>query len=528
MTIAPTYIDWIPVSSWGYWRIGHMTKQSVKAGYLPGGPPRFAHQTEGLKRLIENDGTYALLWDPGTMKTATVLDYLGWLATAAKQEVRVLVVCPKVVTDSWVSQAEAFLPFDLPRIATIMEGTINQKAAQLASQGSDLEISHPYVNIAVINLETLSSRRQVSKTSSRMHSDLLLDSVKKFAPHVLVVDESHRIKGKSSNAGRLLARMSKVIKRKILLTGTPMPHSPLDVWSQWRVLDDQVFATNGKPWSFSQFQQKYAVLGGYMGKEVKGFQYLDDLERRIATRSMSVRKEDALDLPPVMEITVPFTLEPAERKVYDKMKYDLLVELDSGEFMSAPSRLTQLLRLRQVTAGFVKSDQGNVTFVGQSRLNTTMSLLEDLMATEHRLVVFAWARPEVDRLVEHINKSTSLYGTKAWGITGDTPDAERLTLRQNFAKVDSSRQVLVCQWRTVSLGINEFVAASHAIFLSLSQQRDDLIQGKGRLDRQGQTKAVTFWWIQAPGTVDEVIRQSHDDRTNLEDALLAHVRGGSK
>ncbi len=83
---------------------------------------------------------------------------------------------------------------------------------------------------------------------------------------------------------------------------------------------------------------------------------------------------------------------------------------------------------------------------------------------------------------------------------------------------------MVCQWRTVSLGINEFVAANHALILSLSQQRDDLIQGKARLDRQGQPKPVTFWFIQAPGTVDEVVLQSHQDRTNLEDALLAHIR----
>lgn len=490
--------------------------------------PSFKHQVEGLKLLIENDGVYALLWDPGTGKTKTVIDYVSWLALAAGREVRVLVVCPKAVTDSWVTQVGQFSC--VSHRAEVVTGSINDKAAHLVAWKDNPSAGHPMITVQVMNLETFSSRRTVSKTSSKLHSDLLLESVKKYAPHVLVVDESHRVKGKSSNAGRLLQRIAPHIKRRIELTGTPMPHSPLDVWSQFRILDPNVFATNGKSWSFSQFQAKYAIMGGYYGKEILGFQYLDDLERRMATRSMVVRKEDALDLPPVTEIIRPFTLDAAEQRVYTKMVTDMLVELENGNFMSAPSRLTQMLRLRQITSGYVKGDGATeYTHLGESRLTATMDLLEDLMATEHRVVVFAWGRPEVDRLVAKINASTHLYGTRAEAITGDTKDADRMKLRQEFAKTDDpNRLILVCQWRTVSLGVNEFVSASHAVFLSLSQQRDDLIQGKGRLDRQGQTKPVTFWYVQAPGTVDEVILNSHQTRTDLEDALLAHIRGGTK
>lgn len=488
----------------------------------------FDHQMQGLRNLIDNDGVYALLWDPGTGKTKCVIDYLSWLSLAAKSQVRVLVVCPKAVTDSWVEQTEHFA--SVPVDAKILEGSINQKAAEMAAFAK-IPLASTGILMRVCNLDTFSSRRTVSQTSSKLHSDLLLDSVKKFAPHMLVVDESHRIKGKSSNAGRLLGRIQPHVKRRVLLTGTPMPHSPLDVWSQARVLDPKMFSTNGKMWSFGQFQQWYAVMGGFMGKEIKGFKYLDDLEKRLGTRSMVVRKQDALDLPPTTDIMVPVALDAAESKAYAKMMTDLLFQLDSGEFMSAPSRLTQMLRLRQITSGYVKADASeDYTFIGESRIKVALSVLEDLMATEKRVVVFAWGRPEVDRLVERINSSHALNGAKGHAITGDTLDDTRLRLRKKFASDDPERLILVCQWRTVSLGINEFVAANHALILSLSQQRDDLIQGKARLDRQGQTKPVTFWFIQAPGTVDEVILMSHQDRTKLEDALLAHIRsaGGTR
>lgn len=488
----------------------------------------FAHQTEGVKQLIKHDGVYALLWEPGTGKTKCVIDYLSWLALAARSEVRVLVVCPKAVTDSWVDQMA--LHCAVSHREDVLEGSINEKAETLKLWAKAPLASMPMITLQVINVETMSSRRTVTKTTSKLHSDHLLQAVKKYAPHVLVVDESHRLKSSSSNAGRLLQRISRVVKRRILLTGTPMPHGPMDVWTQWQILDPTAFATGGKSWPFSKFQQYYAVMGGYMGKEIMGYHHLDDLQRRMGACSMVVRKEDALDLPPTMEIVHKFAMEPAEERAYRKMLDDLLVLLDSGAVMSAPSRLTQMLRLRQIVSGYVRADGATAyKYIGEGRLHATLELLQDLCATEHRLVVFAWGRPEVDRLVERINSAKNLNGFVAHAITGDTSDAERMRLRKKFAETDDpNRLILVCQWRTVSLGINEFVSASHAIFLSLSQQRDDLIQGKARLDRQGQTKPVTFHYVECPGTIDSVIRKSHTDRTDLESAILSHIRGGSK
>jgi SNF2 family DNA or RNA helicase len=71
--------------------------------------------------------------------------------------------------------------------------------------------------------------------------------------------------------------------------------------------------------------------------------------------------------------------------------------------------------------------------------------------------------------------------------------------------------------------VNELVTASHAVFGSMSQQRDDYEQAKARLDRQGQTKPVTFWHCLAPKTVDEVVMAAHQRRDDLEAAMLAHV-----
>ena len=101
-------------------------------------------------------------------------------------------------------------------------------------------------------------------------------------------------------------------------------------------------------------------------------------------------------------------------------------------------------------------------------------------------------------------------------------------MRRRFGSDDPQRMVMVAQIKTMSLAVNELVTASHAIFGSMTQQRDEYIQARDRLNRLGQTRPVTFWHVAAPGTVDEVVMQSHKDRTNLENAMLKHVMEGAE
>lgn len=81
------------------------------------------------------------------------------------------------------------------------------------------------------------------------------------------------------------------------------------------------------------------------------------------------------------------------------------------------------------------------------------------------------------------------------------------------------------QARTMSLSVNELVTAQNAVFASLSERRNDWVQARDRLDRNGQKGShVTFWNVYAPGTVDEVMLDRHKDRGDLEKALLDHIR----
>lgn len=540
--------------------------------YELGGPERFAHQRRGLRKMIETGGRTALLFDPGLGKTATALDYAGLLALKSPSgEARVLVVCPLAAVDTWVEQAMTYVSPQVHLWAEALGGSIIQRGEALASRGGNpysakhvaygrrpmaagpralhhqrsfiwrargsqdrpvpitssegpdgLGSDKPRLVIEVINIDTLTSR--IAKGSGTM-ADFMVESIRRFDPQLVIVDESHKIKSAQGNASRLLARVAKFVPRRVILTGTVMPHSPLDVFAQWRFLDPYAFGTKGPDGALRQataasFRDRFGVMGGYMGKEVIAFRNLEEMQQVMARNAIVARKEQALDLPPTLDTVVRVELSPAEKKAYAEMKGALAAALADGSFATVPNKLSQMMRLRQITSGHLPSDNGMTHVIGTSKARTIVSIVQDNLAGERRVVIFCLFSREIDMLAQMLD----VGGNEVMVITGATSTEERMAMRRRFGSDDPARIVMVAQIKTMSLAVNELVTASHAIFGSLSQQRDDLIQARDRLNRIGQTKPVTFWYALAPGTVDQVIMDAHRDRTNLEDAMLRHIQ----
>ena len=383
----------------------------------------------------------------------------------------------------------------------------------------DTEPVRPRLVLASLGLSSFSSRRAVS--GSKTMADLIVEAVRRFQPDLVVVDESHLIKGASTNASRAVARLTPIAPRRIILTGTVMPHSPLDVFGQWRFLDPHAFGSPNKPATLGAFRHRYAVMGGYMGREAVGFQRLDEMQDIMARNAVVATKQDSLDLPPTTDTLVPVHLSPAEARVYREMKQELAAQLQSGDLVTVPNRLAQMMRLRQITSGYLPDEDGQIRRLGSAKIDAIRSVVNDTLAGESRVVIFSHFRPEMDALTEALAQP----GTEVVSISGDTGAQQRQAIRQRFGSSDPARIILVAQTRTMSLSVNELVTASHAVFASLPLTRDDHEQARARLDRNGQTRPVTFWYMAAPGTVDEVIMRAHQQRTNLERAVMAHIAG---
>lgn len=540
--------------------------------FITGGPTRYAHQVAGLRKMISTGGVTALLMEPGTGKTCVVIDYAALLAIKSpRREARILVVCPLAAIDTWVTQTEQFIspqvnywaeaiggsiagraqtlaarggqPFgdtDTPKsrkalktapralhvrqsVAWSARGSASRTAPVTRSEGPDgLGDDLPRVVLIATNLDTFSSRSMVG---SKTMADRMLAAVRRFDPDLVVMDEMHLIKGPQSNASRLLGRISKEVPRRAGLTGTVMPHSPLDVFAQWRFLDPYAFGStkddgSARQATFGRFRDRFAIMGGFQGRQAIGFQNLDDMQQIMAVNSIVVRKKDALDLPDTTDVIVPVDLTAKEQRAYDEMKKQLAAILAPNVAATVPNKLVMMMRLRQITAGYLKDDQGTTHDLGGSKVRTIRSLVNETLIGEKRVVVFALFTHEIDMLA----KALAVKGTEIMTIGGSTQATDRMALRRRFGSDDPKRMVMIAQIKTMSLAVNELVTASHMVFASLSLQRDEITQARDRLHRIGQTKPVTFWMCLAPKSVDTVIWQSFIDRTNLEKAMLDHVR----
>lgn len=531
------------------------------------GPPRYAHQTQGLRWLIKQRGVAALVFDPGTGKTATTVDYLNVLANKLPgQEVRAIVVCPSVALDTWVTEIRKWLGESVNFWAETVEGSLLERAQTLAErggkpfrgklsrqkpskwrkkavltacegeglldhrgefQGSQIApeaLSGPKVCLAVVGSEGLAQRSKL--VGSRNMADIWLEAFKRYRPDIVIVDESHRLKNPNSNISRIMYRVGQNVDRRVILTGTLMPHSPLDVHGQWKFLDRLAFyQVNEKSgeietMAHGRFKEKFAVTGGDFGKRILGFRNLDELQDTIKKRSLVVKKEDALDLPAVTDMFIEARLSDREFRLYENMKSEMAVELDHNTYAYVTTVLTKALRLRQLTAGYIPDSDGEVRTTGHTKINAVRDLVNDNLAGEKRLVIFCNFTYEIEQLAEKLQKSAD----KIFVINGETPKDERVRMRKTFGSDDPSRIILIAQISTLSLAVNELVTASHAIFASLTLRRDDYIQARDRLHRLGQTKPVTFWHVICPKTIDQTILKTHLDRTDLETAILDHIR----
>ncbi|MBF1140046.1 MAG: SWF/SNF helicase family protein [Thermobifida sp.] len=249
----------------------------------------------------------------------------------------------------------------------------------------------------------------------------------------------------------------------------------------------------------------------------------------MAERSAVAIKAECLDLPDAVDTVLPVALSPKELKSYEDMRTKLQVEFreeddvkeaaDGGDAATAASRLVRMTRLRQITAGHLPDDEGQVREIGRSKAKTIASLIHDTLEDEKRVVVFGTFTRELQALEEEITDKR----TTVLRIDGSTKPEDRLAIRQRFGSDDPARLVIVAQIKTLSVAVNELVTASHAVFASLPWQRDDIVQARDRLNRLGQKRSTTFWYALAPDTVDDVVFQAYQDRTDLEKSLMNHI-----
>lgn len=427
----------------------------------------FPEQQHGLLRLRDLSGKGGLFMEMGTGKTRTALLY----AIAAKAK-RVLVVCPLSVVGVWERECK-IVEYDNYVVDLTSSGTIKDRALELKRTGDGL---------VLINYESY-------------WREPLRAAIVKWKPDAVIFDEAHRLRNRSARHSRFAYRFPDLnVPVRLALTGTPSVNGLQDVWSIFRFINPVVF---GKRWT--DFESRYLEMGGFHNLEIKGYRNLDEAHALIQQHSFQAKKR--ADLPERQDVPVPVRLSASTLAQYEELRQKSILEIvHAGEQrrIIASIALTLLLRLQQITSGFIRdSTTGDDIDVGSEKVDTARELIEDAIVQGHKVVVFCRFLRDVQRVQASLPKHV-----RSVVYTGKQSSRERTEIRDAFhaGKYD----VIVAQIKAAALGI-DLTPANVAIFFSVGFSLDDFLQAKDRLHRQGQTRPVTYYHLLAEGTVDEKV-----------------------
>ena len=448
------------------------------------------HQIEAcefaLERLTRGTGATMLALEMGTGKTLVSLMLLS--GTGAK---RTLIACPLRVVPVW--QAQINLHLDLPIVVVALDdgaGSVAQKQ-KLAEEKLRLAEATGQPFVAIINYDSV-WRDPFGAWAERQAWDLM------------VADESHKLKKPGGKASLYFKRLRTRARHRLALTGTPMPHSPLDIYAQFRFLDTTPFGP-----SFNAFRQKFAVMGGFQNKQVTGFKNLDELEALMRTITFRVSK-DVLDLPPQTHVTYHCALSSEAQRIYRDLEEDFIAEVKDGT-VTAANAMVKLLRLQQVAGGWAKTDDGQLHRVDCAKQKLLQDTLEDIGPNEP-VVVFCRFHADMDA----VHDACRNLGYQSLELSGRQDDLKR------WQEGDS--QVLAVQIGSGGIGV-DLTRARYSIYFSLSFSLGEYDQALSRVHRPGQTRPVEHIHLVVRNTVDEKILRALEKRAEVIQAILAEIKG---
>ena len=429
-----------------------------------------------------------LAFDMGCGKTKSAIDLC-----IARQRRAVLVSCPTSVMRMWAfafneHTCGTYKTIILERSASV---AVRTKIAELAVNASKVT-GQPLV--IIVNHQALWRDPFGKWVKSK---DRPFDQ--------FIFDESHRGKQHNGQLGGYIKDLWQHIPSRLALTGTPYPHDQTDIFSQFRMLDPGVFGL-----SWTSFKARYAVMGGYQGKNIVGVQNTKELQEKFELLAYRVESDDVLDIPEATHTFRSFKISEALRKPYNELERRLLTQVKDGVIV-ARNALVKLLRLQQLTSGYCKVDpvigEPYEVDLGDEKIKLT----EELLTEELPLPVVIFCRFKMD--LARLRALSEKLGLRYGEVSGEHDDLN------DDATMPDWIDVLGVQIQAGSLGIN-LTRAHVAVFYSVSYSLDDFDQCVRRLRRPGQSKNVLYVHLTAEDTVDEDIYQALTNRRDLIDVLL--------
>ena len=442
------------------------------------------YQRFAIEFILKNP-VVALLLDMGLGKTVTTLTAINDLLLDRFEVHKVLVIAPlRVAKTTWADEIRKWEHLQNLRYS-IAVGAEQERLAALKNPA----------DIYIINRENV--EWLVEKSGEVLDLDML------------VIDELSSFKSYQTKRFKALMKIRSMFKRVVGLTGTPSSNGLMDLFAEFKLLD--MGERLGR--FIGQYRNLYFQPDKRNGAIIYSYKPLPFAEKRIYEKisdiTISMKSTDYLKMPQLISSEYTVSLSEDERKKYEQMKAELVLQTSEGEITAANAAALSN-KLCQMANGAIYDDDGNIIEIHQQKLDALEDIIES--ANGKPLLVGYYYKHDYERICKRLQKLHIPFSKL------DTDESIR---RWNSGEIP----VALIHPASAGHGLNLQSGGNTIVWFGLTWSLELYQQTNARLWRQGQTEnTVVIQHIVAKGTIDEQILKALRKKDGTQAALIAAVK----
>jgi len=434
----------------------------------------FPHQEKGIKFLLTKNNRI-LGDDMGLGKTL-----MSTIASIESGAEKILIVCPANAKINWFREVNAYIP---------------EEDITIIKSGHWAPKKYTIINYDILkNFHTIVDGRKTYKDYE------IIRHLDDEGFDLIILDEAHMVKNPSSNRAKIINQISKNIKRRWLLTGTPLANRPMDFFNLLKICDSPVTA------SWKQYAFRYCD-GKKFKKKLKNGSYrdiwltdgasnLEELHDRTKNLILRRKKDDHLDLPP--KIVAPYYIEIDDMGEYNRVFEEYLEWAKSeGKRLGAGRHMVELIVLRK--------------YLALEKTKQSIALAEQAIENGKKVIIFTNFTHSFDTLMKHFGKLAVGHNGKMNG----TQKQNSVDQFQNNPKIkvfvgnliSAGTAITLTEAEVVIMNDLDFVPANHA-------------QAEDRAHRIGSESTTNVYYPIVVGTIDEMMFKILEKKRKIIDTVI--------
>ena len=451
--------------------------------------------------------SFAYFMEMGLGKTATVLAEAALLRADGRLD-GMIVICPNSLKKTWVEEARKW------GAPVCLAETWPNVSPSTIPVFHRLNMSPGTFFLYAVNYEGMITKR----------GKAWLDEMLKTFRVMLVLDESVHIKNPQAQRTKVLLKAAGLATFRRILSGAPLVQGPQDLWAQMRFIDG--FPANKM--NYYAFRNHFCVMGGWQGKQVIGKKNENQLTKYLAACAYRAKKDEWTDIPAKIYVTRDVELTPDQERIYGEMKKGF-VAMVSEQRVTAPMVITQMLKLQQISSGFLINAEGKaIPIPGRNpKLQAVLDIIEE---TTGKVLIFTYFRYSARKLHDAIPGSFLIL---AGEHDGPDHDHGKSPIVQDLVNVFNEvplHRVMIVQVQTGKYGLTILGGpgddrCATTIFYENSFSLDSRIQAEDRNHRIGQDQPVVYIDLVA-SDIDRKAIRALTKKQNVAEAIIDGLRKG--